>query len=93
DEDVEYRSERFALDRSATMLLYTDGLPDTQNEVGDRFSIEALAARLRGPYPSAEALATDVQRAIDEFRGTRPLADDLTYVALQLQPIREPAMA
>lgn len=93
DEDVEYRTEKFALDRSATMLLYTDGVPDTQNEVGDRFSIEALAARLRGPYSSAETFAADVQRAIDDFRGTRSLGDDLTYVALQLQPIREPALA
>jgi serine phosphatase RsbU (regulator of sigma subunit) len=86
DEDIEYRPQRFRLERLTSLVLYTDGLTDVQNEVGDRFSIESLAAKLAGPYDSAERLAADIRTAVDEFRGGREPGDDLTYVAVQLQP-------
>jgi serine phosphatase RsbU (regulator of sigma subunit) len=41
-----------------------------------------------GEAGDAAALADRIVAAVDQFRGTRPLDDDLTLVTVQLEPAR-----
>jgi sigma-B regulation protein RsbU (phosphoserine phosphatase) len=65
-------------------LLMTDGFPESLDETGEPLGYpraqELFAAS--AAKPPAELLA-DLERAVDAWRGTRPLADDVTFVALR----------
>jgi serine phosphatase RsbU (regulator of sigma subunit) len=84
--DAEYPTQRFPLSEGYTILLYTDGVTEAQASSGERFCVEGLAESLRGEMHSAQSLADAVTTAVDHFRAGRELDDDLTLVAIQLQP-------
>ncbi|HTL29592.1 MAG TPA: SpoIIE family protein phosphatase [Tepidisphaeraceae bacterium] len=86
---IRFPTHRFTLPRNANLLLYTDGVIDAQSATGERFNEEGLAASLYGKFDNAQAMIDTVIEAIDDFRKGRDLNDDLTLVAIQLQP--EPA--
>jgi serine phosphatase RsbU (regulator of sigma subunit) len=67
-------------------VLYTDGAIDAQRPDGERFSTEGLAKSLFGKFDNAEAIIESLRSAVDEFRQGRDLPDDLTLVAIQLNP-------
>jgi sigma-B regulation protein RsbU (phosphoserine phosphatase) len=81
-----FPTQRFTLPRNASVLLYTDGVIDAQTVTGERFNEEGLAAGLSGHYDSAQSLLDAAIDAINTFRKGRDLNDDLTLVAIQLQP-------
>lgn len=84
EKDITYPSERFPLPAEASMLLYTDGVPDAQAPSDERLGTAGLQKALFGQYPSAQALLEATVRVVDGFRGPRALNDDLTLVAIQL---------
>ena len=84
--DVPYPTQRFDIAPCCGILLYTDGVLDAVAEDGTRFDAERLAASVSGRCASAEALVGTVVDALNAFRGERELVDDLTVVAVQLQP-------
>jgi sigma-B regulation protein RsbU (phosphoserine phosphatase) len=86
DHDVPYRTQRFELPPAASILLYTDGVTDVQAPDGQRLSDESLRKCIVGAFHRATDLVTTVLDAIDAFRAGREPADDLTLVAIQLQP-------
>jgi sigma-B regulation protein RsbU (phosphoserine phosphatase) len=66
------------------LLLYTDGVTDTQSADGTMFGEERLFNLLNlykdMPYPS---LIESVDGRLSEFRGDTPPTDDLTLLSLQ----------
>lgn len=88
-----YPTEVFRFEHDVMMLLYTDGLPDLVNPVGERLTTEGLAERLRGGRGTAADLADAVRATVNQFRQGRELADDLTFVALRLSPAASTAVA
>ena len=72
-----------------TLLLYTDGITESRNEVGEELGHEGLRALVReltispleGPVTFGQALVARLER----FRGNRPQRDDETVVLLQRQ--------
>jgi sigma-B regulation protein RsbU (phosphoserine phosphatase) len=86
DEDVTYETQRFDLKPGSSLLLYTDGVTDVQSAAADRFTIEGVQNSLYGRFESAQTLLDTVLDAVNTFRDGAPLADDLTLVAIQLQP-------
>ncbi|CAN5368681.1 hypothetical protein BH09PLA1_BH09PLA1_29060 [soil metagenome] len=81
-----YFSERFDLMPNQSIVLYTDGAIDARRPDGERFSTEGLAKSLFGRFDDADAMIHTLSAAVDEFRQGRDLPDDLTLVAIQLQP-------
>ena len=69
------------------MVLYTDGVLDTESPDGNRFGLERLRGSIRGRSDSARSLVHRAVAAIESFRGGQPVTDDLTLVAIQLQPL------
>jgi serine phosphatase RsbU (regulator of sigma subunit) len=86
DENATYVTERFDLPAEATLLLYTDGVVECPDPRDARFGNERLRRALYGRYDTARTVVDQVIEAVDGFRGLRELDDDLTVVALQLQP-------
>jgi sigma-B regulation protein RsbU (phosphoserine phosphatase) len=84
--DTTYTTQRFQLARGASLLLYTDGVPDAISPGGERFAVEGLTASLFGRYENAQSIVDAVVGAVDRFRGTHELTDDVTLVAVQLKP-------
>jgi len=80
--DIRYKTQRFDLPAKASLLLYTDGVLDVQDVSGERFQPERLRRSLYGRFDSAQTLIDTVLSAVNEFRGTRDLPDDLTLVAI-----------
>jgi serine phosphatase RsbU (regulator of sigma subunit) len=93
--DVKYPTERFDLTPGCGVLLYTDGVLDAVAEDGKRFDAERLQSSVTARCTTAAELVRSVVETISQFRGERELVDDLTIVAVQLQPAgakrREPA--
>ena len=77
------------MERGDQLLLYTDGLTETQNSDGDEFGFERLLA-LAPQFAGSERLAArglDVLDALRQelarFAGGRPLDDDLTLALVR----------
>lgn len=86
NDESAYFSERFELMPGQSIVLYTDGAIDAQRPDGERFSTEGLAKSLYGKFDNADAIIEALRIAVDEFRQGRDLPDDLTLVAIQLNP-------
>jgi len=87
EKDSAYPTESFKLPANSAILLYTDGVVDTESTDGDRFGLERLRGSVRGGLGGAQSLIRRAVGAIESFRGTQSIADDLTLVAIQLQPL------
>ena len=84
--DAPFATERFALSPGASLLLYTDGVIEARDPAGEHFTAARLRRALAGDHPTAQSMIDAVIAAVETFRGPRDLQDDLTLVALQLQP-------
>jgi PAS domain S-box-containing protein len=74
-----------------TLLLYTDGIPDTVGE-GVRFGYERLEqAALECAGQSAGELLACLDELLNRFQ-VGPQADDTAALALRLLPVHEPAV-
>ncbi len=74
------------LDPGDTFLLYTDGVTEMTNAQGDEFETDRLREIMeRHASEGPDALLTQVMDRIRHFRGTKPVADDVTLLALAVQ--------
>jgi serine phosphatase RsbU (regulator of sigma subunit) len=65
------------------MLLYTDGIPDAQNEQGDFFTLDSLeknGSKYLGQ--SAEVVQNHMIDTVQSFVGNAPQFDDITLMVL-----------
>lgn len=84
--DTAYGSQTFDLPAEATLLLYTDGVVDAESPTGERFGLDRLRRSLYGRPDGAQSVVDGVVKNVNRFRDDHPLCDDLTLVAIQLQP-------
>ncbi len=68
----------------AQMVLYSDGLVEAQNEAGEPFGIERLAAALASA-PGATRLDA-VKDAVNQHLGTQLAHDDISLLLIDLPP-------
>jgi sigma-B regulation protein RsbU (phosphoserine phosphatase) len=73
------------MDTGDIVVLYTDGVTETQNAEGELFGTDRLgdcvtAHRAEDP----EAMVGQVIAALDRFAGAVPRDDDLTIVVMKL---------
>jgi sigma-B regulation protein RsbU (phosphoserine phosphatase) len=83
----QFASHTFQLAPGESVLLYSDGLIEAQGTTGVEYGVErlsALAASAGRGLP-AEIVGACV-RDVTHFRGTRPMGDDLTVMALKRAP-------
>jgi sigma-B regulation protein RsbU (phosphoserine phosphatase) len=84
-EQSEISSETIPLAQGDTLLLYTDGIAEAINPKQEEFGAERLAALVgREPRLTARELVEALRRALREFTGGQPLADDATIVVCRI---------
>jgi serine phosphatase RsbU (regulator of sigma subunit) len=86
DRQATFETQHYALPKQSSLLLYTDGVVDCLSPTGDRFGRDRLQRALYGRYDSAQKMLNHLMTEVENFRGNQELADDLTLVAIQLQP-------
>ena len=78
-----YRQTGVELEPDDLLLLYTDGVSESHDVTGEQLGLERLldiAGKL--PTGSAEEAGAALLQAVARFRGSAPLVDDETIVAL-----------
>lgn len=84
-DDRDYDEIRFQAQPQDLILLYSDGIEDQLGNGDKDFGRDRLVRRLKksGQLPPQE-LVQAVFSDIDKFRGTSPLTDDQTLIALRV---------
>ena len=83
--DTLYQDAADTLETPSVLLLYTDGLTDTQNPQGKTFGQRRLMAWLRAtaiPGRSAAELRDLLTAELNQFRGRAAMADDQAFLVL-----------
>jgi sigma-B regulation protein RsbU (phosphoserine phosphatase) len=77
--DSIYPEIEFELQQGDRVLMYTDGLVEATNSMGEEFGISRLEQALAKPNGSAQSVLDDVQ----QFAHAGTLADDATAIVLR----------
>jgi phosphoserine phosphatase RsbU/P len=82
--DQAFNSNKILLSPGDTLVIYTDGVSETENDEGIQYGDERLHQLIRrnADHP-IERLIAECLREIREYRGTVPKRDDLTVMAIR----------
>jgi sigma-B regulation protein RsbU (phosphoserine phosphatase) len=70
------------------LLLYTDGVSESQDEAGEQLGLDGLLAMARSlPTVSAMEAGQALVRAVAAFRGGAGASDDETVVVLERRAV------
>lgn len=86
---AKYRQQSARIGRHGGVLLYTDGLTESQNPAGDMFTHERLSdwmLQSAKPGRTAEELRDELAHELTRFRGGAALRDDQAFVILTENP-------
>jgi phosphoserine phosphatase RsbU/P len=76
-----YDAYRVQLNAGEVLLLYSDGVTEATNPLGEEFEEERLAQILQSNrHRSPDEIVEAVTRAVSDFSAGAPVADDLTLV-------------
>ena len=86
-DDAKYSVGRVKLDRRDTLLIFSDGILESQDAAGEEFGYDRLKAELaKANSSSAEAILFSVLGAVQDFATIRPLMDDMTLAVIRRDP-------
>lgn len=79
-----YKEHTLTVEAGDTLVMMSDGLPETQNSVRDMLGTERIIACLQEHGTlTPERILTECQSLIREWSGDRPTHDDITVVAVR----------
>ncbi|MFN2576432.1 MAG: PP2C family protein-serine/threonine phosphatase [Pyrinomonadaceae bacterium] len=82
--DAKYCGGQARLESKDTLLIFSDGIVESQNERGEEFGYERLKAQFASAQSaSAEAILFSVLGAVQDFAAIRPLTDDMTLAVIR----------
>jgi sigma-B regulation protein RsbU (phosphoserine phosphatase) len=74
------------LENNATMMLFTDGLIDLQNEEGDYFTEDKIEDFIRKHHAlDSESYNRELLRELQNFKGTNAFPDDIAILTCKLR--------
>lgn len=69
------------LEPGDTLVCYSDGVPDAENEDGDTYGLERLMTVVSEKgHLSAKELASQIAFSVDQYRGEADASDDITIL-------------
>jgi serine phosphatase RsbU (regulator of sigma subunit) len=81
---TEYTQTGIDLELGDLVVLYTDGVSETEDEAGEPIGIKGLLKLVRQiPVTNAAEFGQSLRAALEEYRGMAPAGDDETIIALQ----------
>jgi len=84
--EVEYQCLELTLEEGDVVLFYSDGLPEAENEDGQRFGFEQVKILLESINTdelTAQEIAQQIKKAIQKF-SDHQLVDDTTVICLKV---------
>lgn len=79
-----YSSVFVNLQKDDEIVLYSDGIPDTQNVKNEFFGIENFMKAIEdSAEKNVDNQAAEIARKIEMFRGSRAQTDDLTFIIIK----------
>ena len=79
-----YTDYEIALEKGATLFVYTDGVPEATNAANELFEFERTVKALNvNPAAEPKDLLGVVRGEVDKFVGEAPQFDDLTMLAIK----------
>src|SRR5580692_6766900 len=79
-----YQSREFHLCKGDILVVYSDGLPDAQDERDEMFGEKRLLNIIREEAPlGSHALEMRLLKAIEEFTHGTPQTDDITFIVVE----------
>ncbi|NJN81155.1 MAG: SpoIIE family protein phosphatase [Caldilineaceae bacterium] len=82
--NLKFEEQMVRLEPGDAVVLFTDGVTEARNEVGEFFGESRLRQAITAhTEKSAQGLADSILQAVDAFTGTREQNDDLTLVVIQ----------
>ncbi|MFM8559049.1 MAG: PP2C family protein-serine/threonine phosphatase, partial [bacterium] len=86
-EDTQYEERPLAISDGDVAVLYTDGVSEAENEMGEQFGVDRIEAIVRAnPTHTARELMQDLIAAVLDWAGERGLGDDLTLLVMRKTP-------
>ena len=84
EEGLEYGVSSVTLNPSETLILYSDGVTNAMNEVGEKFGLHRLQEALAAVSSwEPEEITRAVFDSVREFEGDAPQSDDITCLTLR----------
>lgn len=83
----DYEEASLTLEPGDLLVLFSDGLQDQTNAAGEVYGdrlLESTLLSLAGAANSAAAIRDAMFSALDQFRGTVPIADDQTLIVMRV---------
>ena len=86
-DDQQFTAAKRKLEPGDTLVLYTDGISEAENDGGHEYGIERLRALVDQHCSGCpDNLIEACRRHLEEFRGSRQRFDDETLLAIQFTP-------
>src|SRR5512140_421999 len=80
---AQYRTQTLQLDPGDSLMLFTDGVTEAENEGEEQLGIQPVATLLGGLHrASAPRLLNSVEECVRHHLGTVPANDDVTMLAV-----------
>jgi sigma-B regulation protein RsbU (phosphoserine phosphatase) len=82
--DQEFTAVRTSLGSKDTLVLYTDGICEAENAIGEEYGNDAVRALLeKTGVCCAQTLVETCRKQLEQFRGEGPRTDDETLLVVQ----------
>jgi serine phosphatase RsbU (regulator of sigma subunit) len=82
--NVTFGVENTRLETGDSLLVYSDGVTESQNALGELFGEERLVEQIKGKSNlRPQELSAGVMAAVNDFVGAAPQADDLTLIVVR----------
>ncbi|MCA9188762.1 MAG: SpoIIE family protein phosphatase [Pirellulaceae bacterium] len=82
-EDFEFEPETFTLQCGDQLAMFTDGISEAMNDVGDQYSNQRIEAALRTSQERFEMWAESLLSDVDRFMGNTSQYDDMCLVCVR----------
>ena len=83
-DDAKYSRGDVMLNTGDALLVFSDGILESQNAVGEEFGYDRLKARFAdAPSASADSILFSVLGAVQDLATIRPLMDDMTLAVIR----------
>ncbi len=78
---ADYSSDRATLGPGDTLVIYTDGITETENQDEEQYGLDRLDGLVREHrHLDPSALGAEINRDLEQFAAGVPVADDRTFI-------------
>ncbi|MCP4673282.1 MAG: serine/threonine-protein phosphatase, partial [Desulfobacula sp.] len=81
--DVEFMQEEFELKKGGSVTLYTDGIIEAKNSIGELYGIERLLSAIKTLSNTPDTLISGIINSVDKFVEGEGPSDDLTLLSFR----------